>query len=264
MARVVELRYYPVKGCAGVSVSEGLVTPAGLAHDRAFMVTDQDGGFRTQRRDPRLAVVRPTVSTDGTELTLHAPGAGAVRVPVDLTGPRRPVVLFKTVYGGIDQGDEVAAWLTDVFGAPRRLVRVPPEHDRVTDGAIPGTSGYADSCAIHVLSVASLRELNARLAEPLPVSRFRPNLVVDGWTAHQEDDERLLTIGDVELGFAKAAVRCAVTLVDQEAGAKAGPEPLRTLSRYRRTPQGGVTFGAKFAVLRAGKLAVGDEVVSAR
>ena len=109
-------------------------------------------------------------------------------------------------------------------------------------------------------AVASLRELNARLSEPLPMSRFRPNIVVDGWAAHQEDHERLLTIGDTELGFAKAAVRCAVTMVDQDNGAKAGPEPLRTLADYRRDPAGGVTFGAKYAVLRTGKLAVGDEV----
>lgn len=103
------------------------------------------------------------------------------------------------------------------------------------------------------------------MAEPLPMSRFRPNLVVDGegWTAepHAEDRARRVTIGGTELGHAKLAVRCAVTLVDQETGARQGKEPLRTLASYRRAASGGVVFGAKSSVLRPGKLSVGDEVV---
>lgn len=274
MATVVELTHYPVKGCAGTSMSEAVLTPAGLAHDRSFMVTDPDGVFRSQRRDPRLALIRPEVGDDGGRLTLHAPDAGqqSLDVAVTTTAARRDVELFGVPYKGIDQGEAAAAWLSAVLGAPSRLVRVPPEHDRVTDGRIPGTSGYADSCALHILSRATLDELNRRLAEhgapPLPMNRFRPNVVVDGdgsgddpWDApHAEDLARHLLLGEAELGYAKLAVRCAVTMVEQESGTRAGPEPLRTLARYRRASGGGVVFGAKFAVLRGGKLSVGDEV----
>ncbi|KNB53898.1 MOSC domain-containing protein [Streptomyces caatingaensis] len=265
MARVVELLYYPVKGCAGTSIAEAVLTPAGIAHDRAFMVTDEGGVFRSQRRDPRLAAVRPVVRADGEILTLRAPGAAPLDVAVDTSGARREVTLFKNPYRGIDQGDEAAAWLTGVLGAPSRLVRVPPEHDRVTDGMTPGTSGWADSSAVHLLSRSSLELLGRKLAEggaePLPMSRFRPNVVVDGWDEpHTEDRVRRAVVGDAVLGYAKLAVRCAVTTVDQEAGAKAGVEPLRTLARYRRARGGGVVFGAKFAVVRGGKLSVGDEV----
>ncbi|MBH1937936.1 MOSC N-terminal beta barrel domain-containing protein [Streptomyces sp. AV19] len=266
MARVVELLYYPIKGCAGTSVAAAELTPAGLAHDRTFMVTDEQGVFRSQRRDPRLALIRPAVGADGTVITLRAPGADALDVAVDTTGPRRAVELFKNPYRGIDQGDAAAAWLTEVLGAPSRLVRVPPEHDRVTDGLTPGTSGWADSSALHLLSRSSLDLLARKLAEggaePLPMSRFRPNAVVDGWDEpHTEDRLRRVTVGDAALGYTKLAVRCAVTTVDQEAGAKAGPEPLRTLAAYRRAGGGGVVFGAKFSVVRCGKLSVGDEVV---
>lgn len=261
MATIRELYQYPVKSCAGVRVSAGVLGPAGLEHDRRFLVTDPAGRFRTQRRDPLLATVRPSV--DGDELTLSAPTAGSVRTPVDTTGTRRPVTLFGDRYTGIDQGTEVAAWLTEVLGVPSRLVLAPPEHRRVTDGLTPGTSRYADSCPVHLLSVASLRELNRRIAErgrpPVPMSRFRPNVVVDGWDAHEEDRVLRLAAGGTELGYAKPAMRCVVVTVDQPTGAKVGPEPLRTLAGYRRA-EGGVAFGAKFAVLRPGVLAEGDEV----
>ncbi|PWI14047.1 MOSC domain-containing protein [Streptomyces sp. Act143] len=264
MATVVELTYYPVKGCAGVPASEAAVTPAGLAHDRSFMVVNEEGVFRTQRRDPRLALIRPGIDAAGERLTLRAPDHGEVAVDVDTTGVRRPVDLFGTPYRGIDQGDTAAEWLTAVLGTPSRLVRVPPEHDRVTDGRTPGTAGWADSGALHVLSRSSLDLLNQKIAEhgaqPLAMNRFRPNIVIDGWEVpHTEDRARHLLIGDTGLAYAKPAMRCAVTLVDQERGAKAGHEPIRTLARYRRAAVGTV-FGAKFSVLRPGKVAVGDVV----
>ncbi|MFH9066651.1 MOSC domain-containing protein [Streptomyces coeruleorubidus] len=266
MARVVELSYYPVKGCAGTSAAQAPLTPAGLAHDRSFMVVSEEGVYRTQRRDPRLAVIRPAVTADGERLTLSAPGTEDLHLRVDTTGARQEVDLFGTAYQGIDQGDTAADWLSEVLRVRSRLVRVPPEHDRVTDGMTPGTSGYADSCALHVVSRSTLELLNRKLSErgasPLPMNRFRPNIVLDGWDEpHAEDRARRIRIGDTELGYAKLAIRCAVTLVEQESGARAGPEPLRTLAGYRRASEGGIAFGAKFAVLRPGKVSVGDEAV---
>ncbi|KUJ69332.1 molybdenum cofactor sulfurase [Streptomyces albus subsp. albus] len=266
MAKVVELNTYPIKGCGGIPLTEAEMTPAGLAHDRAFMVVDAEGVFRSQRRDPRLAVVRPEVGDDGTRLTLRAPGAEELRVPVDTDGPRGDVRLFGNPFRGIDQGEAAAEWFSEVLGAPCRLVRVPPEHDRVAAGLHSGTSGYADSNAVLITSRASLTELNRRITgtggEPLPMNRFRANIVLDGWdTPHQEDRIRTLTLGGTELGFAKPAIRCVVTTVAQDTGRKAGPEPLRTLAGYRRAAEGGVAFGAKFSVLRTGKLALGDEAV---
>ncbi|WP_326599354.1 MOSC domain-containing protein [Streptomyces sp. NBC_01803] len=263
--RVVELHTYPVKGCAGIPLTTAMTTPAGLAHDRTFMIVDEDGVFRTQRRDPRLALIRPDVTPDGTELTLTAEGFPPLSLPVSVTAARREVRLFKSWFSGIDQGAAAADWLTGFLGAPSRLVRVPPDHDRVTDGETPGTSGYADSSAVHVTTLVSLAALNARAPatdEPLPMARFRPNIVLDGRPGdpHAEDRLRHLTIGTTELGFTKTAIRCSVTLVDPATGHRAGPEPLRTLATYRRAPEGGVSFGVKFSVTRPGELSVGDEV----
>jgi uncharacterized protein YcbX len=279
-ARVVALRTYPVKGCAGISLTSATLTPAGVGHDRTFMVVDEQGVFRSQRRDPLLATIRPEVVDDGRELVLQAPGTDAVRVAVDADGPRRPVEMFGKPYRAIDQGEAVAGWLTRVLGEPSRLVRVPPEHDRVTDGETPGRAGFADSGALLLTSRASWFELNRRIAErgaaggrkraepagrvggAVAEERFRPNVVVDGWTEpHVEDRVREMSVGDAELAFAKLAIRCAVTLVDQDTGKRVGPEPLRTLADYRRVSTEGVAFGAKFSVVRTGLLTVGDELV---
>lgn len=135
----------------------------------------------------------------------------------------------------------------------------------MTDGWTPGTSGYADSSPVHVLSRSSLEALNRRIeaggGRRLRMARFRPNIVIDGWDEpHREDRIRRMSVGNAELGYAKPAIRCAVTMVDQRSGARTGPEPLRMLAAYRRTAEGGVAFGSKFSVLRSGKLAVGDDV----
>ncbi|MFI1498626.1 MOSC domain-containing protein [Streptomyces platensis] len=266
MATVVELISYPIKGCAGVPATEAELTPAGLAHDRSFLIVGPGGVFRSQRKDPRLAVIRPAVSGDGAQLTLRAPGCDPLRLDVDPgtgSAARAEVEMFGTPYRAVDQGDRAAGWLSEVLGAESRLVRVPPEHDRVTDGLTPGTSGFADSSAVHVISLASFDDLNRRIAAagrpPVLMERFRPNFVVDGWdTPQTEDRARRITVGGGVLGFTKLAIRCAVTLVDQRTGGKAGPEPLRTLATYRRVPEGGVAFGSKFSVVATGKVAVGD------
>src|SRR4051812_1158342 len=127
MADVMDLICYPIKGCAGTSMSDALLTPAGLAHDRSFMVISEDGVYRTQRRHPRLALIRPAVSADRTRLPpalVDAAGRyGTVRLDVTTSAPRRDVDLFGAAFQGIDQGDDAAAWLSEVLGTPSRLVR---------------------------------------------------------------------------------------------------------------------------------------------
>ncbi|MET8663769.1 MOSC domain-containing protein [Streptomyces tendae] len=266
--RIAQLAYYPVKGCAAVRPTTAVITPAGITHDRAFLVVDGKGVYRTQRRHPQLALVTPEVSPDGSRMSLHHPDLAPLSFAVARNGPRRSVDLFGEPFRGIDQGPVVGEWLSQAVGEASRLVRVPPDHRRVTDGHTPGTSGYADSSAVHLLSAASVALLNEKLRSAghpaVPMERFRPNIVVDGWEhAHTEDLLRRMTIGDCELGYAKLALRCVVTTVDQRTARRVGPEPLRTLAGYRRT-KGGLALGAKFAVVRPGTVSVGDPVVVTR
>jgi uncharacterized protein YcbX len=265
-ARVHSLISYPVKGCAGVRVERTSVTPLGVEHDRTFVVVGQDDVFRSQRRNPVMAAIRPQVREDGARLRLSAPGVEDVVLDVVLDQPRRRVVsVWKYTGEAIDQGDTAAGWFSTVLGAPCRLVRVPPEHARVSTGETPGKVGFADGQALLVTSLASLDELNSRIldrgGDPVPMDRFRPNLVVSGWQEpHSEDRVRRMVAGRVELGYAKVCVRCMVPMIDQETGAKVGPEPVRTLATYRRALEGGVTFGMKAAVLDTGDVSVGDPV----
>jgi hypothetical protein len=263
------LVYYPVKGCAGTSVRTARLVETGIVHDRSFMLVDDDGAFRSQRTTPSMAVIRPSVSADGGLLTLEAPGFDAAGIDVVTDGPRLDVSLFGTWLGtGIDQGDLAAKWFSSVLGQACRLVRVPPDHDRAGWGERPGKVGFGDAHAVLLTAESSLDELNRRIAErgaaPVPMNRFRPNIVVSGWSApHTEDRFRLLSAGGVRLGYSTRAIRCAVPTVAQETGLKSGPEPTRTLATYRREPEfgGGVSFGVKAAVLRQGEITVGDRLL---
>ncbi len=261
--RVSSLAVYPVKGCAGLPLSTAEFTSAGITHDRSFMVVDESGDFRSQRRDPRMARILPDLTPDGSRLVLSTEGFSPVKVDVDPEGPRLDVTVHHNPLVGVDQGDEVAGWLTELFGRPSRLVRVPDDNRRVTTGVTPGTAGFADGHAAVIGSMTSLDLLNERIVadggQPVPMARFRPNVIVTGWTEpHTEDLIRRVRIGTTELGYAKMCTRCAVTTVDQETGEKRGPEPLRALAAYRRVADGGVAFCTKFAVTAPGTVSVGD------
>ncbi|WP_086666633.1 MOSC domain-containing protein [Lentzea kentuckyensis] len=254
MASVHSLTLYPIKGCAGIVVPRAEITPAGLACDRLFAVVGPDGATIWQGEAPRLAVIRSRLSHDGAKLELSAPGAGELVLDVAADGETRQVDVEKWPGTGVDQGGETAEWLSGVLGRPARLVREPSDRAR----------GGTDPTALLVLSLSSLDDLNARIAargaEPVPMDRFRPNVVISGWPEpHTEDRVGRMTIGGAEIGFGELAIRCAVTMVDQTAGVRAGPEPLRTLADYRREPDG-VSFGLKASVLTPGEIAVGDGV----
>ncbi|HEU5471063.1 MAG TPA: MOSC N-terminal beta barrel domain-containing protein [Actinophytocola sp.] len=251
MAVVSGLVCYPIKGCAGVVLERSEVTPAGLTHDRTFAVVDRSGASLWQGAVPRMATVRGRVL--GAGIVLSAPGADDLEVDAAAGGRTLAVEVEKWPGRGIDQGDAAAEWLSELLDVAVRLVREPP-------GARTG----ADPTALLITSRSSLDGLNTRIlargAPPVPMNRFRPNMIVTGWAeAHTEDRVARMTAGTAEFGFGELAIRCAITMVDQLAGVRAGPEPLRTLADYRREPDG-VTFGMKATVHTPGHVAVGDPV----
>jgi hypothetical protein len=271
MATVTGLVYYPVKGCAGTPVPAATFTSTGIVHDRSMMLVDDQGRFLSQRKTPAMAVIHPVMLADGTRLALSAPGMDDAEFEVLVDGDRRPVSLFDKWFGsGVDQGDSVAKWFGELLDRPCRLVRVPPDHDRDGWGEHPGKVGFADAHAVLVAAESSLEDLNRRIvargSRPVPMNRFRPNVVVAGWPdPFTEDRVRIATVGTVELGYATRAIRCAVPMVAQETGLKDGPEPIRSLAEFRReVERGGVSFGMKAAVLTPGRVEVGDQVTVAR
>lgn len=255
MASVSALAYYPIKGCGGITVEHTEVTMTGPPDDRLFAVVGMDGATVWQGAVPRLATVQPRLAHGGATLTLSAPGAGDLTVDVSPDGPVRCVDVDKWPGAGIDQGDDVATWLSDLLARPVRLVREPARAAR---------SRHPDPTALLITSESSLDRLNTRIerrgATPVPMSRFRPNLVITAWPdPHTEDRVHRMTVGATVIGFGELAIRCTVTTIDQSTGHRRGPEPLRTLADYRREPDG-VTFGLKACVLTPGRIAIHDPV----
>ena len=267
MISIASLHVYPVKSCRGIERSRAVVTEAGFEHDREWMVVTADGRFVTQREEPRLALIETDI--DDARLRLSAAGHGATEVPLALRGEARDVVVWQHHCVAHDQGDEAARWLSEFLGRSFRLVRFDPQHRRLSDRAFTGeTAGYsrfADAYAFLVLSLASLADLNARLPAPLPMNRFRPNVVIDGVAAYGEDAIRELGAGPVALRMVKACTRCTIPTTDQATAERHPEEPLRTLRRYRWDKKlRGVTFGQNAIVAQGAgaTLQVGDELTA--
>jgi uncharacterized protein YcbX len=252
MISVAALHVYPVKSCRGIERAAATVAEAGLEHDREWMVVTPDGRFLTQREEPRLALIDTDV--DAGRLRLSLPGRGAVDVPLDLRGAPREVVVWRHHCVAHDQGEEAAHWLDEALGRPLRLVRFDPAHRRTSDpaftGHTPGYSRFADAYALLVVSRASLADLNARLPAPLPMNRFRPNLVLDGVEPYGEDGIHEIRAGVLTLRLVKACTRCTIPTTDQQTAVRDPAEPLRTLRGYRWDAKlRGVTFGQNAIVV---------------
>jgi uncharacterized protein YcbX len=266
IAHVTSLLTYPVKSCAALSHQAVALDALGPVWDRRWMVVDPDGTFLTQRLFPQLAVVQPSVGSD--DLALTTPSGRSVRVPLRREpGAALRVRVWDDACDAWDEGDEAARLLGGHLGAAVRLVRMAEDFVRPVDpdyAPRPAATGFADAFPMLVVSEASLDELNRRMqdrgASPVPMSRFRPNVVVSGAPAFAEDEWRTIRIGETIFDVVKPCGRCTTTRVDQDRGEVADArEPLATLATFRARG-GNVLFGV-YAVHRGpGRLAVGDEV----
>lgn len=237
-----------------------MVGVRGIAADRHWMIVDAAGHFLTQREFPRLALIAPRLSNG--ELEMTAPGMTPLAVGIASDGPRVDVTVWDDRCVAIDHGPLAAAWLSDFLGVSCRLVRmaddvvrtVDPNYARSTDQV-----GFADGFSFLLASRASLDELNRRLSAPLPMNRFRPNIVIDGVEPFEEDGWKRIVIGGIGFCVAKPCARCAITTVDQRTGERSR-EPLRTLATFRNVPGRGVMFGQNLVHDRTGVIRVGAVV----
>jgi uncharacterized protein len=238
---VSSLARYPVKSCRGEQLREAVVEPWGLAGDRRWMVTDTDGTFATARTLPRLVLIHPVLDDEG--VTLHAPGVASLRVPFPQVEGLEDVVVWRNSVKATFAGDEAAAWVSDFMGTDLRLVHLDDPTRRPVDPEFgePGDRvSFADGFPLLLTTDASLDALNGWIAEgpgaaegPVPMTRFRPNVVVSGTAPWAEDDWSLLRIGRARFRAVKPCGRCVLTTVDPDTGTK-GKEPLATLARHRR------------------------------
>ncbi|MFE8597676.1 MOSC domain-containing protein [Archangium violaceum] len=264
MPTLTAINIYPLKSCAGLPLTRATVEPLGLQYDRRWMAVRPDGSFMTGRELPALVLVRAVPGPSG--LHLSAPGMPELEVPLPPAGaPRLDVTVWDDTCSAARAQESADRWLSEYLGEPTRLVYVDERMQRLVDPKYADPEdrvGFADGFPLLIISEASLADLNQRLAQPVPMSRFRPNLVVDGCEAFAEDGWKRLRIGTVELAGVKLCARCVFTTVDPET-ARADPqqEPLRTLATYRRVlPSKGVMFGQNVIVRRPGEIRVGDAV----
>lgn len=259
--KLAEITIYPVKSAGGIAVQEREVEARGLAGDRRWMVVGPDGGFLTQRDWPRIALISTALDAD--TLRLDAPGCESLRVPRLPEGERLIVQVWRSVCAAVSAGAEADAWLSAFLEMPCRLVSMPDETRRTVSpdfAAGEGIVSFADGFPLLLIGEASLADLNSRLAAPVPMNRFRPNLVVTGAAPYAEDDWKQVRIGEVLFHVVKPCDRCVMTTVDQATGEKHGPEPLQTLAGYRRVGSGKVLFGQNLIPAAPGVVQVGDSV----
>src|SRR5215207_2172992 len=258
--RLLGLYHYPIKSCRGTSLTEAVVGVRGIAADRHWMVVDAAGTFLSQRKLPRMALIAPRLG--GGVLEVTAPGVPPLNVAVGHGGRRADVSVWDDRCAAIDEGDAAAEWFTTFLGMACRLVRMPDDEVRHVDPTYAGPGdqvGFADGFSFLLTSRASLDELNRRLPTPLPMNRFRPNLVIDGVEPFEEDGWRHIRVDGITFNVAKPCARCAITTTDQNT-AERSKEPLRTLATFRNVPGRGVMFGQNLVHDRPGMLRVGAVV----
>lgn len=263
---VSSLHIYPIKSCGSITLQETNVFARGLQHDRRYMVVDNTGKFMTQRHHPKMALISVALAADG--LVLNAPDMPVLDVAVP-NGPRMAVEVWKSALELPIASYEVNEWLSQFLGQPCRLVHLP---DSITRTATSSRAkegdevSLADGFPLLITTTASLADLNTRLPAPLPMNRFRPNVVIDGATAWDEDSWHLIQVGDIRLEMMKPCSRCNMTQVDQALGVEDGKEPIRTLRKFRFSKdEMGMLFGVNATMRNTqgneGIIRVGDGVV---
>ncbi|MEU0411986.1 MOSC N-terminal beta barrel domain-containing protein [Streptomyces griseorubiginosus] len=268
-AQLLSIHVHPVKAFRGLALREAEVEPWGLAGDRRWALVDDGGKVVTQRQQPRLALAAAELMPGG-GIVLSAPGMDPLTVPVPEPGGTVTLELFGEKVEGVPAADTDAhTWCSDYLGVGARLVHLDdPATRRPVDPeyALPGeTVSFADGYPLLLTSAASLDALNSLIAEgrhaadgPLPMNRFRPNVVVGGTEAWAEDDWSRIAIGDIAFRVVKMCGRCVVTTTDQSSAVR-GKEPLHTLGRHRRFGSK-LVFGQNLVPQSRGTIRAGDPV----
>ncbi|MCQ4195276.1 MOSC domain-containing protein [Streptomyces parvulus] len=268
-ARLQSIHVHPVKAFRSLSLREVVMEPWGPAGDRRWMLIDDGGKVVTQRKQPRLALAAAELLPGG-GVRLSAPGMEPLTVPVPRGACTVPAQLFRDKVDVLPADDAAAhAWCSAFLGAEVRLVHLDdPARRRPVDPryALPGeTVTFADGYPLLLTTTASLDALNSLIAKdghaaegPLPMDRFRPNLVVSGTTPWAEDGWSRVAVGEVVLRVAKPCGRCVVTTTDQTTAGR-GTEPLHTLGLHRRL-DGKLVFGQNLVPAGPGTVRVGDPV----
>lgn len=263
MMKVAALACYPVKSLRGYALSHATIERIGIAGDRRWVVVSPGGRFQTQRELPAMATIDVLPRDGGITLV----NADHGRLDVAMPGPdaeSRDVTVWRDQVRVRMASAAADSFLSAALGKPLRLAFLHETDGRPIDRAFSRAGEHvslSDGFPLLVTTRASLDDLNARLAHPLQMRRFRPNIVIEGAQAWAEDRWRRLRIGSLEVRIVKPCARCTITTLDPLSGSRLfGDEPLPTLRAYHRAANGGIIFGQNAIPAEVGQIAVGDEV----
>lgn len=275
-AKVASLHFYPIKSCAGIDLDRAEIDERGIKDDRRWLIVDKSYSFLTQRDLPRMCLIKARVivsnGSNRRQLELSAPEMPPLTVPeVNTPEPggeqEHQVKIWKDECLAIDQGSESAGWLREYLGREVRLVRISENDKRAVTPKqkefAPGPLAFQDGYPFLIISEASLEDLNRRLDEPfcsqpLPMNRFRPNIVVSGVERFEEDTWRKIKIGGITFQVDKPCPRCVITTINQTS-AHPSNEPLKTLATFRLKGNE-IWFGQNAIHLNSGTISINDEI----
>lgn len=252
---------YPVKSLRGFSVPEARLERGRLVGDRNWLLIDARGDFMDMRDYPRMARISAAITSAGIQVEMEGlTPLDVTRPAFDSDTPIEHVPLWRRSAAVTPVDRQVDEWFSRALGVECRLMAFVPDATALNVPPYETNSSLQDATPFHLTTEESLADLNARLAEPIPMNRFRPNLVVRGAAPYAEDHWRTLTVGDTTLRWIKPCKRCVATTTDHETGERRSQEPLYTLARYRRLGND-VTFGHYLVADAWGeRLRVGDHV----
>lgn len=258
---VQSLSIYPIKSCGGIELTSACIEERGFQYDRRWALLDDNDVVMDQIKYPRLASVRLVLAPDA--LIAQAAGMEDLRIPFHIDSPSSVSVKgFRDVFEAQRVGEQADAWFARIVHASCRLVYMPEATRRAVNPAFAINNdivSFASGYPFHLINTASLAHVNQLLAEPVPVSRFRPSIVIAGASAWAEDQWQTIKIHNSIFHLVKPCDRCAITTVDQVSGEVTGTEPLRTLARTR-TVDKKVLFGQYLLAEERGTIHVGDAV----
>lgn len=263
MLKVKHLFIYPVKSLGGIELNSSNVGIRGLQHDRRFLLIDENNRFLTQREFPQMALLQTAIKNE--ELLIFPKQQTTETLALPLfpkpPGEKIRVQIWDDECEAQLVSTEADKWFTEKLKMNCRLVYIPDSTKRNVDPVYAmnnETVNFPDAFPMLIFAQESLDELNSRLAEKLPINRFRPNIVFDGGFPFQEDLMKYFRINEIDFYCVKPSARCVITTTDQETG-KTGKEPLKTLATFRQK-NNKVFFGQNVLISGEGKINVGDQI----
>ena len=257
--QVTQLFIYPIKSLGGIEIKQSLVTQRGLQYDRRFMLVDEHGVFLTQRTLRKMALFKLSLADNGFVVSFENK---TIEIPFYLKGTTQQVTVWDDTFEAITADEKYNQWFSEQLNQPVTLVYMHQQSNRLVNPKYAQNNeqlSLADGYPVLVISESSLNLLNTKLAKPIGMDRFRPNVVINGAAPHQEDELGVFNIGSTQFKVAKPCGRCVVTTINQQT-LQTSKEPLATLAKYRKVGDS-VNFGANVICLKEGQIAVGDGIL---